>query len=144
MIYQTERSENYVKYTFHQTKTKITNVEFKLYGDDHVNEAVVITLENGAIISLGHKQNCCEEVTLADGLNELKDLAWSELQYIEITSEMREGDEHSFVKIQTNRDSANLRWVGYSMNYSTEVEMYVDKSNIPENIKSEMNSLIIG
>lgn len=144
MIYQTERHENYVKYTFHQIKTKITNIAFRLYGDDDIQEAVIISLENNAIITLGHSRNCCEEVTLVDGLDELKELAWSELQYIEITSEMRDGDEHSFVKVQTNRDSANLRWVGNSMNYSTEVEMYVDESNITESIKSEMNSLIIG
>lgn len=57
---------------------------------------------------------------------------------------MRKGDEYSFVKVQTNKDSANLRWVGYSSNYSTEVDMYVNDSNIPQYLKDKMNLLLIG
>lgn len=145
MIYSTEKGDNYIKYTFEQVNTQITNVSNILYDKkDFIDDAVIIELDNGAIITLGHSRNCCEEVSLIDGFKELKELAYSDLLYIEITSEMRKGDEYSFVKVQTNKDSANLRWVGYSSNYSTEVSMFVNDSNIPKHLKDKMNLLLIG
>lgn len=145
MIYSTEKGNNYIKYTFKQVKTRITNIASQLFDyETHINDSVIITLENNAVITLGHAQNCCEEVTLTDGLNELRELAGSELLYIEITSEMRDGDEYSFVKVQTNKDSANLRWVGYSANYSTEVDMFVNDEDVSTTIKGQMNRFTIG
>ena len=145
MIYLTEKGNNYIKYTFKQVKTRITNIASQLFNyETEINDSVIITLENNAVITLGHAQNCGEEVTLTDGLNELRELAGSELLYIEITSEMRDGDEYSFVKVQTNKDSANLRWVGYSANYSTEVDMFVNDEEVSTTIKGQMNRFTIG
>lgn len=145
MVYSTEKGTNYIKHTFEQVKTKITNICTQLYDyENFVHDSVIITLDNGAVITLGHEQNCCEEVELVDGLNELKALAGSELLYIEITSEMRNNDEYSFVKVQTNKDSATLRWVGSSMNYTTEVSMFVNDKQVPAELKEKMHRFTIG
>lgn len=52
MIYSTEKGSNYVKHTFEQVKTKITNICTQLYDyENFVHDSVIITLDNGAIIT---------------------------------------------------------------------------------------------
>ena len=57
---------------------------------------------------------------------------------------MRNNDEYSFVKVQTNKDFATLRWVGSSMNYTTEVSMFVNDKEVPAELKEKMHKFTIG
>lgn len=97
---------------------------------------VHLVLENGHIISLYHDQDCCEEVFIADGLDELLKLKGERLIDIStVTEDVSDEDKKcrksesatwTFMNVYTDKDTAQLRWYGSSNGYYSEDATFAD------------------
>lgn len=95
-----------------------------------------LVLSDGRILALYHDQDCCEDVYIADGADELQTLVGEVLTGIEVVSkpfsqeELNEHGEESatwtFMNVITNKDSVQLRWYGSSNGYYSESADYAD------------------
>lgn len=96
----------------------------------------MLVLSDGRILALYHDQDCCEDVYIADGADELQTLVGEVLTGVEVVTkpfsqeELNERGEESatwtFMNVLTNKDSVQLRWYGSSNGYYSESADYAD------------------
>ena len=102
-----------------------------------IDEIIVhLVLENGHIISLYHEQDCCEEVFIADGLDDLSKLKGERLIDIStVTEDVSDEDKKcrksesatwTFMNVYTDKDTVQLRWYGSSNGYYSEDATFAD------------------
>lgn len=96
----------------------------------------MLILSDGRILALYHDQDCCEDVYIADGADELQTLVGEVLTGVEVVTkpfsqeELNDHGEESatwtFMNVLTNKDSVQLRWYGSSNGYYSESADYAD------------------
>lgn len=109
------------------TISKVITVEEKI---------VHLVMEDGRIISLFHNRDCCEDVYIADGLDELQSLVgetlvdialvFEEFSKEELKSNKADSGTWTFMNIHTNKDVVQLRWYGASNGYYSEDAEFAD------------------
>lgn len=104
----------------------------KIEGMHEGSESVVITLENGDVVELCHDQDCCESVSLYDVNGNPDDLIGipitmavesSSDNYPEDVEKPRHMDSYTwtFYKLATIKGFLDMRWLGESNGYYSEV-----------------------
>jgi hypothetical protein len=82
------------------------------------------------VILIRHVRECEEEVYIANDTESLSNIVGSYLREIRVTTEKKSLENVSttwtFVNIQTDKDSCNLRWVGESNGYYSETVQVED------------------
>ena len=112
-----------------------------------LHDDVLYILTTYRVFALRHVRNCCEAVWLADGADEIENMVGEEIRKIRIDVSPKGTDEQSitwtFVNIQTNRDSYNLRWVVESNGYYSETIQLDDLTNFSKDLH-KLNKLVFG
>lgn len=100
--------------------TRVEKTEMDSY------DAVAIVTEEGTL-TLHHVPDCCEDVWLESGFEELEGLVGAQVHGAEVSTEEAPGDPGAeegmwtFYKLATHKGDATLRWVGYSNYYAVDV-----------------------
>ena len=102
--------------------------------ENHNNEEIVFTADDGKRFKLTHFQDCCESVEVNDICGDLEDLVGSPILLAEEATSnedqpevpLRDGfypDDSftwTFYKLATNKGSVTIRWFGSSNGYYSE------------------------
>lgn len=105
-------------------------------------EAVHITLTNGAVCTMYHMQDCCENVQLYDVVGDIDDLVGSPIlqaeEYTNSDDRMGIAEDASFTwtfyKLATFKGYVTLRWLGESNGYYSEAVDFEVKGNLYDNL----------
>ncbi len=110
-----------------------TLVEVRVHRDGDCDEIVFVTA-TGRKFKMFHKQDCCEQVSIEDITGDLQDLIGSPILVAEESSNSNNADtdcgEYSqtwtFYKFATVKAAVDIRWMGTSNGYYSEVVSFVE------------------
>lgn len=97
-------------------------------------DVLILKTKFGKIFHMLHLRECCEDVYLEDGLEDLKNLIGEEILQAYETTNRGLNDEgtytYTFYTLSTFYSSATLRWYGSSNGYySEEVYLFLIKGS---------------
>ncbi len=99
-------------------------------GLEEQSEEVIFTSADGRKFKMYHEQDCCESVYVADVCGDTSDLVGAKVVSAEERCSESEIDwgtmTATFYDIQTTAGSVNIRWVGESNGYYSEVVFLVE------------------
>lgn len=103
---------------------------------NYQDERLTLTCSDGKAYVMYHRQECCEQVVLVDGLDDLKALIGDPLMLVEEETNSEEPKPSHYVesftwtfyKFATIKGRATLRWLGESTGYYSE---RVDFAEVP-------------
>jgi len=106
---------------------------------------VIMTLEDGRVVTFYHEQDCCESVTVEDVIGDVNDLIGRPLTMCEVETNLEapqdilhkresnyyvDSETWTFYKFATVMGYVTIRWCGESNGYYSEsVDVHVDTKN---------------
>lgn len=103
----------------------IGHIFTKITGMEKDSDEILFHREDGVILKMYHKQDCCESVSVEDVVGYVTDLLDTPILYfdddtLKSESDKRESFTYTFYNLRTIKGSVTLRWYGTSNGFYSE------------------------